>query len=39
MSDHHFSYPKVVPLGAMTISGHSANQAPASATTAVRAAA
>ena len=23
MSDHHFSYPVVVPLGAMTISGHS----------------
>jgi hypothetical protein len=37
MSDHHFSYPVVVPLGAMTISGHSSNQAPASPTTSVRA--
>jgi hypothetical protein len=34
MSDHHFSYPKVVPVGAMTISGHSTNEAPASPTTA-----
>jgi len=28
MNDHHFSYPVVVPLGAMTISGHSTNPAP-----------
>jgi hypothetical protein len=28
MNDHHFSYPVVVPLGAMTISGHSSNPAP-----------
>jgi hypothetical protein len=27
MNDHHFSYPVVVPLGAMTISGHSTNAA------------
>jgi hypothetical protein len=28
MNDHHFSYPVVVPLGAMTISGHSTSPAP-----------
>jgi hypothetical protein len=28
MNDHHFSYPVVVPLGAMTISGHSSNPVP-----------
>jgi hypothetical protein len=28
MNDHHFSYPVVVPLGAMTISGHSNSPAP-----------
>jgi hypothetical protein len=28
MNDHHFSYPVVVPLGTMTISGHSNNPAP-----------
>ena len=28
MNDHHFSYPVVVPLGTMTISGHSNSPAP-----------
>jgi hypothetical protein len=28
MNDHHFSYPVVVPLGAMTISAHSNSPAP-----------
>jgi hypothetical protein len=37
MNDHHFSYPVVVPLGAMTISGHSTSPAPPSPTTTVRA--
>ncbi|MGZ4232737.1 MAG: hypothetical protein ACXVFQ_08180 [Solirubrobacteraceae bacterium] len=28
MDNHHFSYPVVVPLGTMTISGHSTNPSP-----------
>jgi hypothetical protein len=28
MNNHHFSYPVVVPLGTMTISGHSTTSAP-----------